>query len=117
MELACEAVPHARRRGLIPFSSPFDATAVTLLEELEAPAYKIASLEIGDTGLLRAVAATGKPVMLSNGAATLQEVRQPVDTLTSAGASGIILLSCVSGIRRTRERSMRQHSVLREALV
>ncbi|GAA1668325.1 pseudaminic acid synthase [Microbacterium lacus] len=112
-----ELFRHARRRGLIPFSSPFDATAVTLLEELEAPAYKIASLEIGDTGLLRAVAATGKPVMLSNGAATLQEVTAAIDTLTSAGASGIILLSCVSAYPADpREVNARSIPVLRDAL-
>ena len=106
----------ARDRGLIPFSSPFDPTAIALLESLGAPAYKIASLEIGDTALLRAVAATGKPVMLSNGAATIVEVARAIETLRSAGASDIILLSCVSSYPADpREANVRSIPVLRDA--
>jgi pseudaminic acid synthase len=107
----------ARERGLIPFSSPFDRTAVDLLEALDAPAYKIASLEIGDTELLRAVASTGKPVIISNGASTLIEVAQAVRTLRTAGAGQIIVLSCVSSYPAdAREANVRGIPVLQAAL-
>jgi N-acetylneuraminate synthase len=107
----------ARERGIIPFSSPFDSTAVDLLESLDAPAYKIASLEIGDTGLLRAVAATGKPVILSNGAATMVELAEATATLRSAGAASITVLSCVSSYPADpREANVRSIPILRDAL-
>jgi N-acetylneuraminate synthase len=107
----------ARDRGLIPFSSPFDSTAVELLASLDAPVYKIASLEIGDTALLREVAATGKPVILSNGAATLLEAIQAVQTLREAGTSEIVLLSCVSSYPADpREANVRSIPTLRAAL-
>jgi N-acetylneuraminate synthase len=107
----------ARERGLIPFSSPFDATAVELLASLDAPVYKIASLEIGDTALLREVAATGKPVILSNGAASMLDTAQAVQTLREAGTSEIILLSCVSSYPADpREANVRSIPTLRAAL-
>lgn len=107
----------ARGHGLIPFSSPFDDTAVDLLEELDAPVYKIASLEVGDEGLLRRVAATGKPVILSNGATTMLETTQAVHTLRDAGAREIILLSCVSSYPADpREANVRSIPTLRSAL-
>jgi pseudaminic acid synthase len=107
----------ARARGVIPFSSPFDSTAVDLLESLDTPVYKIASLEIGDTGLLREVARTGKPVMLSNGAASIVEVAAAIDTLRMAGATEIILLSCVSSYPADpREANVRSIAALRDAL-
>lgn len=106
----------ARERGLIPFSSPFDATAIALLEGLDAPAYKIASLEIGDTALLRAVAATGKPVLLSNGAATMVEVATAIETLRAAGAADVVLLSCVSSYPADpHEAHVRSIPALRDA--
>lgn len=86
----------ARRLGLTIFSTPFDATAVALLEKLDAPAYKIASFELIDDALLRLVAATRKPVILSTGMATLAEVAHAVGVLRNAGASEIILLRCTS---------------------
>lgn len=107
----------ARGHGLVPFSSPFDDTAVDLLEELDAPVYKIASLEVGDEGLLRRVAATGKPVILSNGATTMLETTQAVHTLRDAGAREIILLSCVSSYPADpREANVRSIPTLRSAL-
>ncbi|MFD4959988.1 pseudaminic acid synthase [Microbacterium sp. NPDC058389] len=107
----------ARSHGLIPFSSPFDPTAVDLLESLEAPVYKIASLEVGDTGLLRTVAATGKPVILSNGATSMLEVTQAIHTLRAAGARDIVLLSCVSSYPADpREANVRSIPTLRDAL-
>ena len=112
-----ELFERARERGIIPFSSPFDPTAVDLLESLDAPVYKIASLEIGDTALLRAVAATGKPVILSNGAATMVELAAAVETLRAAGAASITVLSCVSSYPADpREANVRSIPVLRDAL-
>lgn len=87
---------HARKRGLIPFSSPFDKGAVDLLEQLEAPLYKIASLEIGDLELLKAVAQTGKTVILSNGAASLSDLDLAVRTIRGEGNNNIVILCCTS---------------------
>jgi N-acetylneuraminate synthase len=81
--------------GIHLFSSPFDATAVDFLEKLGVPAYKIASFENGDLPLIRKVAATGKPVIISTGTATTEEVDEAVKTLRAAGAS-FVLLKCVS---------------------
>ena len=91
-----ELFSKARERGLIPFSSPFDLTAVDLLEELETPIYKIASLEIGDLELLRAVARTGKPIILSNGAANLSDLDLAVQTIRAEGNNDIVILCCTS---------------------
>jgi len=86
----------AREEGLICFSTPFDAGAVELLEGLGSPAHKVASFENVDLGLLQCVAATGKPVILSTGMATLGELEQAVSTLRAAGAREIALLKCTS---------------------
>ena len=110
-----ELFEHARARGVIPFSSPFDDSAVTLLEELAAPAFKIASLEIGDVGLLRRVAETGRPVILSNGAATVSDLALAIDCLRAAGASQIAVLACTSSYPADpAESHVRQIPVLRD---
>ena len=106
----------ARQHGLVPFSSPFDATAVDLLESLDAPLYKIASLEIGDLPLLRRVAQTGKPVILSNGAASLSDIDTAVRTIRGEGNDQIVVLACTSSYPASpSESNLRTIPVLRDA--
>lgn len=107
----------AREHGLVPFSSPFDATAVDLLEDLDAAVYKIASLEIGDLALLRRVARTGKPVILSTGAAELAEVDLAVRTVRAEGNDDVVVLACTSSYPALpSESNLRSIPVLGAAL-
>lgn len=76
------------------FSSPFSPEDVQILEEFDCPIYKVASLEITYTQLLRAVAATEKPVIMSTGGATLEEIQYAIETLTAHGTKSIVLLKC-----------------------
>jgi len=82
--------------GIILFSSPFDETAVDFLEEMNAPAYKIASFEITDIGLIRKVAKTGKPVIISTGIAGLDDISLALKTCKEEGNENVILLKCTS---------------------
>jgi len=86
----------ARKRGVIIFSSPFDETAVDLLADLGAPAYKIASFEAVDLPLIRYAAAKGRPLIISTGMANLSEIGAARDAALAAGAPGVALLHCVS---------------------
>lgn len=86
----------ADRAGITLFSTPFDSTAIDFLEEMGVAAHKIASFEIVDLPLLRGVAATGKPVILSTGMATLAEIDEAVTTLRQAGCTELALLKCTS---------------------
>jgi pseudaminic acid synthase len=86
----------ARELGMIPFSTPFDDTAVSFLESLAVPCYKIASFENTDLPLIRRVAATGKPLIISTGMATVAELDETVRAARKAGCKDLILLKCTS---------------------
>jgi len=96
---------HAKKLGLICFSTPFDETSVDFLEKLGSPAYKIASFENTDLPLIQRVAATGKPLIISTGMATQEELDESVDVARKAGCKDLTLLKCTSTYPATPENS------------
>lgn len=91
-----ELMDVAKEEGIICFSSPFDKTAVDFLEELNVPAYKVASFEITDIPLIKYIAEKGKPVIISTGIGTIQEIQDAVNACKEVGNEQIILLKCTS---------------------
>jgi N-acetylneuraminate synthase len=96
---------YAHKRGIICFSSPFDETAVDLLESLNNPIYKIASFEINHIPLLKYIAKTGKPVIMSTGASSLSEIAEAVNVLKREGCVNLTLLKCTSTYPASAENS------------
>jgi N-acetylneuraminate synthase len=87
---------HAKELGLLIFSSPFDESAVALLEGLDAPAFKIASFEAVDLPLIRRAGASGRPLVISTGMTSAREIAEALEAARSGGAGGVVLLHCVS---------------------
>lgn len=96
-EWTSELFAQANKRGLICFSSPFDNTAVDFLESHNVSAYKVASFELVDLPLIKYIAQTGKPVIMSTGMASIEEIDEAVSTAREAGAACVALLRCNSG--------------------
>lgn len=96
---------HANELGMLCFSSPFDDTSVDFLEQLDVPAYKIASAEIIHLPLLKKVAATGKPMIISTGMASVSEIDEAIFTIKKAGCKQFVLLKCTSTYPTSPENS------------
>lgn len=114
-EWHAELFAFAKEVGLTLFSTPFDETAVELLEHLNAPAYKISSFEITDLPLIKLAASTGKPLLISTGMASLDEIYDAVEISRSNGCQSILLFHCISSYPAPIEESnLKKLEVLRQ---
>jgi pseudaminic acid synthase len=114
-EWHAELFDESRRLGLVPFSSPFDTTAVDFLETLSPELYKVASMEIGDVPLIRRIAQTGRPMVMSTGTATLPEIDEAVEAARDAGCRDITLLLCTSSYpARATDAHLARMALLRD---
>lgn len=104
-EWHAEIFERARHKGIVPFSSPFDVTAVEFLETLGAAAYKIASAEIVDLPLIREAARTGNPMIISTGMATMGEIDRAVNAAVTAGSGQVVLLACTAAYPAAAEEA------------
>lgn len=110
-----ELFDYAKEIGITAFSSPFDETAVDLLEELNVPAYKIASFELTDVQLIKYVASKNKPMLMSTGMATESEISEAVIAARDAGCNSILLFHCISSYPATaKQANLRQIINLKE---
>ena len=100
-----ELFAYAAEIGIDCFSTPFDETAFELLQDLKAPAYKIASFELTDLPLIKLVAGSGKPLLISTGMASEEEISEAVDTALNSGGSSILLFHCISSYPAPLEQS------------
>jgi len=96
---------HARKTGITCFSTPFDESAVDLLEDMNVPAYKVASFEATDLPLIKYIASTKKPMIMSTGMANLQEIEEMVATARESGCNDLIVLHCISSYPAPIEQS------------
>lgn len=113
-EWHAELFEHCREKGVIPFSSPFDPTAVEFLESLNVPIYKIASLETSDHQLIRLVAETGKPTIVSTGATEFDEIEELVKVFRNTGNKDLTLLVCTSSYPAdSKDANIRRMELLR----
>lgn len=100
-----EIFERAKQKGMIAFSSPFDETAVDFLEEIDVPLYKVASFENTDWPLLKKIAKTGKPVIMSTGVSSLADIDESVSVLRKNGCKELVLLKCTSTYPSTPENT------------
>ena len=114
-EWHAELFAHCRERDTTPFSSPFDLSAVDFLEDLDAPMYKIASLETSDHALIRRVGETGKPTIISTGATTFEEIEKLVSVFQDTGNKSLTLLVCTSSYpAKASDAHLNRMSLLRD---
>ena len=100
-----ELFDYAAEIGITMFSTPFDETAVELLEDLNTPAYKIASFELTDIPLIKMIAEQNKPILMSTGMGTIREIKEAIETIKNTGNNQILLFHCISSYPTPTDQS------------